>query len=41
MVVSIKVDIVGADLSGLSTAISLKEHDKSIIVVVHEKYKEK
>jgi flavin-dependent dehydrogenase len=36
---SIKVDIVGGSLSGLSTAISLKEHDPSIEVVVHEKYK--
>ena len=35
----IKVDIVGGSLSGLSTAISLKEHDPSIEVVVHEKYK--
>lgn len=36
----IKVDIIGGSLSGLSTAISLKEHDASIEVVVHEKYKE-
>jgi flavin-dependent dehydrogenase len=35
----IKVDIVGGSLSGLSTAISLKDHDPSIEVVVHEKYK--
>jgi len=39
-VVSIKVDIVGGSLSGLSTAISLKEHDPSITVIIHEKYKE-
>ena len=37
---TIKVDIIGGSLSGLSTAISLKEHDSSIEVVVHEKYKE-
>jgi flavin-dependent dehydrogenase len=36
----IKVDIIGGSLGGLSTAISLKEHDSSIDVVVHEKYKE-
>lgn len=36
---SIKVDIVGGSISGLSSAISLKEHDQSISVVVHEKYK--
>ena len=35
----IKVDIVGGSISGLSSAISLKEHDQSIKVVVHEKYK--
>jgi len=35
----IKVDIVGGGLGGLSAAISLKEHDRSIAVVVHEKYK--
>jgi flavin-dependent dehydrogenase len=36
--VKIRVDIVGGSLSGLSTAISLKEHDAGIDVVVHEKY---
>ena len=35
----IKVDIVGGSLAGLSTAISLKENDNSIKVVVHEKHK--
>ena len=35
----IQVDIVGGSISGLSTAISLKQHDKSIDVIVHEKYK--
>jgi flavin-dependent dehydrogenase len=35
----IKVDIVGGGLSGLSAAISIKEKNKSIEVVVHEKYK--
>jgi flavin-dependent dehydrogenase len=35
----IKIDIVGGSLSGLSTAISLKRHDKSIDVIVHEKYR--
>jgi flavin-dependent dehydrogenase len=39
-VISIKVDIVGGSLGGLSTAISLKEQDPSIKVIVHEKYKE-
>jgi len=38
-VVIIKVDIVGGSLSGLSTALSLKKHDKKIKVVVHEKHK--
>jgi flavin-dependent dehydrogenase len=38
-VIIIKVDIVGGSLSGLSTAISIKEKDKSIDVVVHEKHK--
>ena len=37
--ICIKVDIVGGSLSGLSTAISLKEHDRTITVLVHEKYK--
>lgn len=40
LVRTIKVDIIGGSLSGLSTAISLKEHDAAIEVVVHEKYKE-
>ena len=35
----IKIDIVGGGLAGLSTAISLKERDKSIKVVLHEKHK--
>ena len=33
------VDIIGGSLSGLSSAISLKEHDSTIHVTVHEKYK--
>lgn len=37
--ISIKIDIVGGSIGGLSAAISLKEHDKAITVVVHEKYK--
>jgi flavin-dependent dehydrogenase len=40
LVRTIKVDIIGGGLSGLSTAISLKENDAAIEVVVHEKYKE-
>jgi flavin-dependent dehydrogenase len=36
---TIRVDIVGGGISGLSTAISLKEHNQSLKVVVHEKYK--
>ena len=36
----IKVDIVGGSLSGISAAISLKQNDKTIDVVVHEKHKE-
>jgi flavin-dependent dehydrogenase len=39
LVIAIKVDIVGGSIGGLGTAISLKEHDRSISVVVHEKYK--
>lgn len=35
----IKIDIVGGGLAGLGTAISLKERDKSIKVVLHEKHK--
>jgi flavin-dependent dehydrogenase len=38
-VVIIKVDIVGGSISGLSTAIALKQYNKSIKAVVHEKYK--
>jgi flavin-dependent dehydrogenase len=38
-VICIKVDIVGGSLGGLSAAISLKEHDRSITVFLHEKYK--
>ncbi|MCJ7570715.1 MAG: NAD(P)/FAD-dependent oxidoreductase [Candidatus Thermoplasmatota archaeon] len=34
-----KVDIIGGSLSGLSTAISIKEHNRSINVVVYEKHK--
>jgi len=34
-----QVDIVGGSISGLSTAISLKQHNKSIDVIVHEKHK--
>ena len=37
--IPIKVDIVGGSLAGLSTAISIKEHDPSIDVTVHEKYR--
>ena len=37
--IKIKIDIVGGSLGGLATAISLKEHDKDINVVVHEKHK--
>jgi len=33
------VDIIGGGISGLSSAISLKEHDPLIHVTVHEKYK--
>lgn len=35
----IKIDIVGGSIGGLSTAISLKKHDKNLNVVVHEKHK--
>ena len=38
--ITIKVDIVGGSISGLTAAKSLKENKKSIKVVVHEKYKE-
>jgi len=38
-VITIQVDIIGGSISGLSTAISLKQHNKSIDVIVHEKYK--
>ncbi len=34
-----QVDIVGGSISGMSTAISIKEHNPAIDVVVHEKYK--
>jgi flavin-dependent dehydrogenase len=37
--VGMQVDIVGGSLSGLSTALSIKEHNPSIDVIVHEKYK--
>ncbi len=33
-----QVDIIGGGLSGLATAISLKQHDASIDVFVHEKH---
>ena len=33
------VDIVGGSISGLTAAASIKEHNSSIDVVVHEKYK--
>jgi flavin-dependent dehydrogenase len=39
VVIAIHVDIVGGSLSGLSAAISLKQHDKTIDVIVYEKYK--
>jgi len=39
-VILIKVDIVGGSISGLTAAASLKQYNKSINVVVHEKYKE-
>jgi len=39
-VIKIKVDIVGGSFGGLSAAISLKEINKSIDVIVHEKHKE-
>jgi flavin-dependent dehydrogenase len=35
-----QVDIIGGGLSGLATALSLKHHDPSIRVIVHEKHKE-
>lgn len=35
----IKVDIIGAGPGGLSAAISIKDHDPGIKVIVHEKYK--
>ena len=34
-----QVDIIGGGLSGLATALSLKQHDKKIKVIVHEKHK--
>lgn len=37
--IKIKVDIVGGSFGGLSAAISLKEVNKSIDVIVHEKHK--
>jgi len=39
-VVRIRVDIVGGSLGGLCTAISLRQHDPAIDVIVHEKYKQ-
>jgi digeranylgeranylglycerophospholipid reductase len=38
-VICIKIDIVGGSIGGLSAAISLKEHDNTTAVFVHEKYK--
>jgi len=38
-VITIKVDIVGGSLGGLSAAITIKEKDKSIDVTVYEKHK--
>lgn len=35
-----QVDIIGGGLSGLATALSLKQHDASIDVIVHEKHKQ-
>ena len=35
--ITIKVDIIGGGIAGLSSAISLKENDKTIKVVIHEK----
>ena len=37
--IKIQVDIIGGSISGLSAAFSLKNHDKSITVIVHEKHK--
>lgn len=34
------MDVIGAGPGGLSTAISIKDHDRLIDVVVHEKYKD-
>lgn len=39
MVMIIKIDIVGGGIGGLSAAASLKKHDKSIEVIIHEKHK--
>jgi flavin-dependent dehydrogenase len=38
-VILIKVDIVGGSIAGLSSALSIKENNESIDVVVHEKNK--
>jgi flavin-dependent dehydrogenase len=37
-VVLIQIDIIGGSLGGLSTAISLKQQNPSVDVIVHEKY---
>ena len=37
--VHMQIDVIGGSLSGLSTAISIKEKNPSIHVIVHEKYK--
>ncbi len=34
-----QVDIIGGGLSGLATALSMKQHDSAIDVIVHEKHK--
>jgi flavin-dependent dehydrogenase len=38
-VISIQVDIVGGSISGLTTAISLKQANEQVKVIIHEKYK--
>ena len=35
-----QIDVIGGGLSGLAAAISLKTHDSSLKVIVHEKHKE-
>lgn len=36
---TIKIDIIGGGLSGLSAAAAIKKHDNTIDVIVHEKHK--